>query len=180
MTIAGTATASSKNGAVPHDVRVAVLFKVLTYDKNLKTRSLGKVRIGIVSLQENARSQSDARKMMQAIHASPNRTIKGLPILATSIVLPNAEDLAQQIDKHDLNHVYLSPGLDAILPAVLVTARRESIPLLTGEETYVRAGAALGVVLRNNRPRILIHAEGAKAQGAQFDARVLRLADVLQ
>jgi hypothetical protein len=52
--------------------------------------------------------------------------------------------------------------------------------LITGESQQVRAGAAVGAVLSDEKPKILLNLNAAAAQGARFDSRLFHLAEIVR
>jgi hypothetical protein len=50
---------------------------------------------------------------------------------------------------------------------------------LTGVAEYVRAGIAVGIGVRDDRPEILVNLAAARAAGADFSAQLLLLARVI-
>jgi hypothetical protein len=50
----------------------------------------------------------------------------------------------------------------------------------SGVESMVRRGLSIGFVERDGRPALLINLPSTKAEGADLDAAVLRLAEVIR
>src|SRR5256885_14532088 len=71
--------ASAGSDVVPFAVQVPLVLKALTYDRSLKTRVGGEVRIAVLSPPGKA-----AREAVEALNASlgglPARSLDGLPV----------------------------------------------------------------------------------------------------
>jgi hypothetical protein len=168
-------------GRLPVDLEVKILFKVLTYDSSIKIRSQGGIRIGIVGYKGNPESKkvltSIENKVLDVVDSGLK--IKGLEISAGSILIKKIKELEKEVEENDYNVLYLCPGLDRLLGEISFLAVNKKLVLLTGEGSYVRQGVSVGVVKKGRKPHILINLKAASAQGANFDARLLRLAEVV-
>ena len=165
---------------LPVKLRVAILFKTLSYDRNLEKRCPDGLRIGVVGLASSSESLADARETAGEIGASNIRRVKGLSIHAEVLEIDRAAAVRTAVEQKKLNALYLGPGLAAELEGILRMAREQKILVMSGETDYVQAGVALGVVLRGRKPKILVHSRAASEQGASFDARLLRLAEIVK
>jgi len=125
-------------------------------------------------------SQSVAKETHAAIAASSGKKIKGLSIASEVVVAGGLDEVRQALQDRKINTLYLSPGWERHLPGLLALAKEKQVLMLTGESAQVRAGVALGVVQRDNKPKILVHLESATAEGAKFDVRLLKLAEVVR
>jgi hypothetical protein len=178
--LVGPNRAAAADERLPAKVRVAILFKTLTYDHNLKSRCPNGLRIGVVSLANNQASTSVANETVSEIKANAGKKVKGLGISVVPLPVDNLAGLKSAISSNNVNTLYLSPGLSGLVGPILGFAKQNKILVLTGEAEYVKAGAAIGAVLRNQKPKILVHLKSAGSQGAKLDARLLRLVEVVQ
>jgi len=165
---------------LPVKTRVAILLKALTYDHNLKTRCSGGLRIGVVGLAGNETSMSIATEVYQELKSQSGKKVSGLSINPTQITASAAADIAAEVDSNKLNNLYFAPGLEPMMNAILRLARKKKILTLSGESGHDQTGVAIIVVLRDKKPKILVNTEAATQQGAALDARLLRLAEVIQ
>lgn len=178
--LCGPGPAGATDERLPAKVRVAILFKTLTYDHNLKSRCPNGLRIGVVSLSNNQVSLTVANETVSEIKANAGKKVKGLGISVVPLPVDNLAGLKTAISSNNVNTLYLAPGLAGLVEPILDFAKQNKILVLTGEAEYVRAGAAIGAVLRNQKPKILVHLKSAGNQGAKLDARLLRLVEVVQ
>ncbi len=96
--------------------------------------------------------------------------------LAFSAVPKLEADFAEK----KITAAYLCPGLDDVLPQISKLASARSVLTFTGVEDYVRKGASVALVLRDTRAGIVIHLPTARAAGADLDAGLLRIAEVIR
>ena len=172
--------AGAADKRLPVKVRVAILFKTLTYDLNLKTRCPRGLHIGVVGRLGNESSMSIAKETIAEIKSVAGKKVKGLSISVEPVTVAGMEGIKKAVEDREINMLYLSPGLSNLLEPIVKFAKQNKIVLLTGESEHVRKGAAVGAVLRDKKPKILVHVKAASAQGAKFDARLLRLIEIIK
>jgi hypothetical protein len=165
---------------LPVKVRMAILFKTLTYDLNLKSRCPEGLRIGVVGRIGNETSMSIAKETIAEIKANAGKKVKGLGISVEPVTVAGMDGIKKAVDEKKVNMLYLTPGMTNLLDPIIKYAGQKKIVLLTGEGDQVRKGVAVGAVLRDKKPKILVHLKSAGAQGAKFDARLLRLIEVVK
>ena len=172
--------ASAGDQRLPVKVRVAILFKTLTYDLNLKSRCPRGLRIGVVGKVGNESSLSIAKETIAEIKANSGKKVKGLGISVEPVIVAGMDGIKKAIEDKEINMLYLSPGMTNLLDPIIKYAAQNKVLLLTGESDHVKKGVAVGAVLRDKKPKILVHLKSAGAQGAKFDARLLRLIEVIK
>lgn len=172
--------ASAEDQRLPVKTRVAILFKALTYDHNLKSRCLGGLRIGVIGLATDDTSLSVARETVQEIQLKSAIKVSGLGISADLILATTPDDITNAVVSRKLNILYLSPRLKPMLGAIFRLAGKKKVLVLSGESGHAQSGAAISAVMRETKPKILVNTEAAALQGAALDARLLRLAEVVQ
>jgi hypothetical protein len=157
--------------------RVAILLKMLTYDKRLKLRCNEGIRIGVVGASKDRDSMAVAEETFKAMQKGKGKRIEGLVLSVEMVAIKDVQDVWKAVDKKSLNILYLSPGLDDMIAKIAGFAKAKKILLITGEAKHLKTGAALGVVLREEKPKILLHQKAASAQGADFDVRMSRIVE---
>ena len=75
--------------------------------------------------------------------------------------------------------LYVAPLRAVAIGEVVAISRARKITTLTGVPEFVEKGIALGIALRAERPLILVHLAAARAEGADFNSQLLKLARVL-
>jgi TonB family protein len=174
------APAGAGDKRLPVKTRVAILLKALTYDHNLKKRCSGGLRIGVVGLSESEASKSIANETYKEIKSKAGKKVSGLSISAAQVTVTTAAEIKAAVTSNKLNILYFAPGLEPMLNSTLRLARQKKILTMSGESGHAQSGVAIIVVMRDKKPKILVNTEAATQQGAALDARLLRLAEVIQ
>lgn len=174
------AVAGGQDLRLPVDKRIAILFKALTYDHRLKERCADGLRIGVVALAGNQESMAVAGETLEEMRTNSGVKVAGLQLVAELVQISSGDELKGSLQSRGLNILYLSSGLEPALPSIFSLAEKHKLLTITGEAGYAQAGAAISAVLREEKPKILVHAGAASDQGAVMDARLLRLAEVIQ
>ncbi|MFC1654183.1 hypothetical protein ACFL2F_00110 [Myxococcota bacterium] len=169
--------ARAEDQRLPAVHRVAILLKMLTYDQRLKLRCRNGIRIGVIGVSKDKDSMAVAQETFQAMEKGKGKRIEGLPLTVDIVEIKDSKDVWKAVDKKSLNILYLSPGLEGMLKKISGFAQAKKILLITGEAEHLKSGAALGAVLRGEKPKILLHQKAAVSQGADFDVRMSRIVE---
>ena len=136
--------------------------------------------MGIVYQGEHRRSDNVKDALMQTVEESPLKTVKGVPLRAVPIDVGRRTDLSEALARHQVDILYVAP-LRAFDLAQIVRASGDlEVTTLTGIPAYCDAGIAVGIGRRGERPQILINLNRARAEGAGFSSRLLRLCKIVQ
>lgn len=169
--------ARAEDQRLPAVHRVAILLKMLTYDQRLKLRCRTGIRIGVIGVSKDKDSMAVANETYKAMEKGKGKRIEGLPLSVDMVEIKDSKDVWKAVDKNNLNILYLSPGLSGMLKKISGFAQAKKILLITGEAEHLQSGAALGAVLRGEKPKILLHQKAAVSQGADFDVRMSRIVE---
>ncbi len=165
---------------LPAKERLTILLTVLSYDTAIDRFQPTGLRIGVVGRADSPQSAQDAKEMLDNLRGVSSKTVKSLAIQGFPVNVSAASDLTAAIESQQLNVLYLSAGLGGMREALVAEASRRGLLLLAGESDAVRGGAAIGAVAEDAKPKIVVNLKAANAQGARLDARILRLAKVIQ
>jgi hypothetical protein len=164
---------------VPVKLQLALLLKVLTFDRNLKQRAGDELAIAICYQHEYEKSLKVKDELLRVIKVSPVDRIGDIPLRFSSIDI-GKDDLAKAISKDDVDVLYLTPLRDIAIQKITTVSRARKTRTLTGVPDYVKSGLAVGIGLREEKPLIIINLPAAKAEGADFSSQLLKLAKVIQ
>jgi hypothetical protein len=167
------AAASGQDMDVPVAMQVALFLKVVTFDRNLVIPPATDMVVA-VAYQGGYRASVTAKDdAMSALQLNRNQQ----KIHAVAIDL-DRESLAAALARHNPSVLYVAP-LRAIDVSDLATiARRAGVTTVTGVTEYVSLGLAVSVRLQGERPKLLINAQAARLEGADFSAALLNLAQI--
>ena len=163
---------------MPAKLRVAFALKTIEYDLNMKGRAPGGPRILVVGLTDQGVSATEAQEMTQEFVSYFGKQPAGAGS-AEKILVGNALELRKKLDERPIHVMVLAQSLGALSPALIGYAQEKKILVLSSERKQLEDGAAVCFLLKGGRPKILIRVKAAVAQGANFDPRLLRLAEVV-
>lgn len=178
--IALLAAARADATRLPPPLRVAIILKALTYDQAIARHKTGEVRVGVVAIKGDAASEEVGNTTLAEIGRLKSRRIAGLKLTSVAVTVRRGDDVVAALRQAKVNVVYLSLGGEAFARPLSDMARRGKVLIVSGEEEHAKSPAGLVAVLRGQKPKIIVNLSVARGQGAQFDARLLRLADVIK
>lgn len=158
----------------------STLLRILAYDRNLKARSGGKAAPIFVLYQEgNQASETMQTDIVNALEdLASSVTVAELHASVLAIPYSSSPDLEAKIMSRHPVAMFVCTGLADAVPVLSAAARRRSILTLTLTTAYLKAGLSIGFERGDDRVNILINLPASRAEGADLDAALLRLAEV--
>lgn len=161
-----------------------LLKKVLSFERNWKSRISGELVIGIIyqgSYPPSTWAMEDWEKMMENLPAA-DRRVEDIPIVLTSIDIDTVASLENDLKDKKVNFLYFTP-LEArkgqkILKNVQPVCTRLKIATFTAIPDYLDSGLAFSFNLKDLRAQIIINLEASRSQGLSFSSHFLRLASI--
>jgi len=165
----------------PAAVQIPLLYKILTFDRNLGERAAGDdLVIGIV-FQTGYRGSVVAREQVEeAFQQLKDSTISGHPVHWVTIEFKDAEALKLSLSRNRVDVIYVTPLRGVELDPIKLAARAAGITTFTGVPGYVDRGLALGVGIARDRPQIIVNIAAARAEGSDFASQLLRVSKVVE
>lgn len=157
-------------GDVPIGVQLPLLTKVWRLDRNFAPREL--VKIAVLFQHSNPESAAMKDAVVAWIATRPGLRAIPIPLDAT------AGMAALETVEADIFYVTRMRG--ANVWGVAKVARTRDIRTMTGVPEYVRRGLAIAIGVRNDRPLIIVNLDAARAEGAAYQAQLLRLTDIVR
>jgi len=167
------ADAHAQDMDVPVQIQVALFLKVLTFDRNLVVSPASEIVVGVVFQSGNRSSVNAKNVAMTALQAAGKRR----KIRAIAIDL-DRETLLTALPRYRPSVLYVAPLRAVEIGDLATIARDANVTTVTGVPQYVALGLAVSVRLQGERPKLVINAEAAKAEGADFSAELLKLAHI--
>ena len=163
----------------PKQIALLIL-RVLAYDRNLKTRSDGKTASIVVLFQEgNQASESLQIDMENALEdLSSGASISGLAVKATSYAYANPAALDARLASLRAVAVFVCSGLGDAIPHITAVVRKRSVLSFTLNTAFVKGGLSIGFANAEDRVHIVVNLPAYRAEGADLDASLLRIADL--
>ena len=100
-------------------------------------------------------------------------SVKGVPIRYVSVEVSTPAALADAIERHGIDVLYVCPLRAFDVEAIALAARAAQVATFTGVPGYVSAGLAASIDVRGGRPEIVINLPAARAEGLQFKREAL-------
>jgi hypothetical protein len=159
----------ARGADVPIDVQLALYVNVWKLDRNFGDPAAA--RIAIVYQETNSASTAMKNEAVRWIAA--HRGLEAVPIALDRA----GQAAALENVKAHVFYVMRMRGADLRRIAEIARARR--IRTMSGDPEYVGLGLSVGIAVRNDRPLILIDLAAARAEGADYESRLLRLAEIV-
>jgi lysine/ornithine N-monooxygenase len=175
-----TAGSYSQEVEVPVSVQFPLLAKIMTFDRNLKSRVGTQIVFGIV-YQSNYRTSLEIHdEFVKAMDESEIKDIAGSPLHHISIDLSDEMDLSDALVQHPVDILYVAPLRAYDLKTIMLIARSKQIITMASAPADVESGLAIGISTRGEKPLIVVNLAEAKAEGADFSSSLLKLAKIIQ
>jgi hypothetical protein len=163
------------------DVQIALLLKILTYDRSFSVKNKSGVKIGVVFVAADPESVAVKDEILKTLALVADRTIKNVPIKAVALEYKDPKSLAATVRSEGINVFYIAPGNAASLQELLRMSHTRGITTATGVPEYVQRGVAIGIGIKaDKKPDILINLPSSRQEGSEFDASLLRIATVVK
>jgi hypothetical protein len=164
--------------AIPVDIHLSLLAKVLAYDRTFLNQNEPEVVIGVVHECASAASIRVAKTVKRFVDEN-KLSIRGHPVRVVMMNLKSAADLESSLSQWHVDALYVAPLHSLLLQDLLAVSRPKQIRTITGVSEYVEAGVAMGIGEDDFRPVILVNLRASRAEGADLSAQVLQLAKVI-
>ena len=176
-----TSAAGTEPMSFPPDVQITLLLKILTYDRSFAVKAKSQVMIGVVYVAGDAESVKAKDDILKTLQLVADRTIKGVPIKAVALEYKDPKSLAETVRSQGINVFYIAPGNANTLTELLRMSHTRGITTATGVPEYVQRGVAIGIGKKaDQKPDILINLSSSRQEGSEFDASLLRIANIVK
>jgi len=168
-------------GDLPPRNAALLILRALAYDRKLKERVGSEARVLILYQAGNQPSEAAKSDLMGALQdAAREATVSGLPVRVTSLAYsdPGSLDAALQADRTAA--VYVCLGVTSRASSIAPVTRRHATLTFSGDEDSVKSALAVGLITRGTKPTVLVNLAASKAEGADLDPALLRVAEVIR
>jgi hypothetical protein len=168
--------------AAPINIQFSMLMRILTFDRNLKTRVGAEITIGIIYNKKFKKSINIKNEIMNMVNDESYiiKKIEDIPIHYIEVDISNNNNLESIILQNNIDVIYMTPMGNLQIEPIINISRSKQIATLTGVPDYVESGLAVGVGAEGGRPSIIINLPAAKAEGMDFEAQLLKLTRVIK
>lgn len=173
-------TASADNGAVPLELQAKLFLTALTYDKNLEKRADALLNIGIVYFTDAPQSKQEAENFSNTLKEFKDKKISGRRFKTVLLAYNGNGDLKKKLVEEGIDVVFIARGEKQQVEKLLKLTQSEKILSCTSKAEYVATcGVTIAVGLKDNKPKIYLNLSSAKREGADFSAKFLRIAEIV-
>jgi len=172
--------AAADNGDVPLELQVKLFLTALTYDKNLEKRADALLNIGIVYFTDDLLSKKEAEDFAKTLEEFKDKKISGRNFTAMLLTWNGNGDLKKKIIEGEIDVIFMAGGRKQQVEELLKVTQSEKILSCTSKAEYVSTcGVTMAVGLKDNKPKIYLNISSAKREGADFSAKFLRVAEIV-
>jgi hypothetical protein len=157
---------------VPANVQASLTVRILEYDRAFKSWAGNGLTIGLLAKKADGAGLPELRQELNG------REAQGLPLKTLDHVYKDNDTLKTWIDHNNVRLLYIAADLETET-AVLKDVSRK-LPTLVPTHGQFDAGATLGLVVKDGRPRILVNLPAAKTAGMDLDSKLLQLSEVVR
>jgi hypothetical protein len=158
-----------------------LILRILAYDRNLKARAGSSVTIALLYKAGEADSEAANKSVGTAIEeVSKGANIAGLPVRVVHIPFTDVAAFEAKAASEKVAAVYVCPGLGDAVKGVSAVTRRRQMLSIAGTESYLTSGLGIGILMRSDKPTVVVNLPATKAEGADLDAGLLRVAEVIR
>ncbi len=174
------ASARAHAEELPATLRASLMVRILAYDRRMGSRP-PPLTIAILHQEGDERSARGGQELGTAMEAAARgRTIAGHPLRVLRIGFRNAPQLQEELARERVVALYACEGLEARAEDISRVTRQLSILSITGSEAQLHRGLAIGLSRKGSSPVILVHLSAVRAEGADLDAGLLSLSQLVE
>ena len=174
-------TARAQNPEVPIATQYVLFLKIFAYDHALADGPGEDITIGVL-YQPRYRASRSAEEEFRRIYRDtrPPSSIKNRRVRVVGLELGEGGDIRELLEANDVDLLYVTPLRSFEVRDIRRASRSLGIVTFTGVPEYVEQGLAVGLDLMGGKPKILINAAAATAEGATFSGQLLQLARIVK
>jgi hypothetical protein len=180
VTLLVPAPGSAGEMEAPAEGQVLVFLKVLTYDRALALPDRDAIRITVLYATGNRDSEANRDAVLRALAANSGKTVNGRAFEFAACSYESSAKLSQHLADEGVHVLYVTRGLGEQLRGITAAARRRGVLTMTGVPGFVAQGISVGMVVRDDQPRIMLNLPAVKAEGHDMNANLLRLCEVIR
>jgi hypothetical protein len=175
--------ASRADDALPPDVFTAIMLKSQNYDRNITRIAKDKVVIGIVY----ASGDDEGKDFASAVNGDIDK-VKGAFALKGKAVEGKVMSLEKSFDRKKFEEQLSENNISVLVlvhnassnKEVFETTRALQINSICNDPACPGKGVGLGIVQRDNKPLMLVNLSSMKAEGSDYSANFLTLAEQVE
>lgn len=174
--VASTARAQE----LPAQSRALLLLRILAYDRNLAGRAGAMVKVTCLFKAAERASEERCASLVAALQdVAREVVVMGRPVRADALPYRDAADADARLSTDRPTLAYVDAALELSVPEIVRSTRRLGILTAGGSKDLVQGGVAVGVVAGSRRAGLIVNLQGARQEGADLDAVLLAISEVI-
>ncbi len=175
--------AGAHDDVLPSDIFTAIMLKALNYDRNIDRQAHEKVVIGIVYVDDDPTGHALAEEISANISlVKTTFKIKEKPVAGKVLGLGRIfgrQGFERWLTRNNISVLVVAVKDPAFSPDIFNVSAAMGINSVCYSAACIKQGAGLGIILKDNKPRMLINARSAKHEGSDYSGKFLALCEVL-
>lgn len=177
---AGPGPGTAEAPVLPLRQRTLLMLRVLVYDRNLGARAPKDVVVAVLFRPGDPDSERELGEVLQALAQLSDEVVaNGRTIRGTAVPYTTPAELSEQLKALHAASAWVCAALAPQAPEIARITQARKVLSATGVRGAVEAGLAIGIVPGTRRATILVNAAAAKAEGADLDAALLGIAEIV-
>lgn len=160
------------------DVQLPLLLKILSFNRTLRHSVDNTIVIGVIYQSRFRYSREIKEEFEEA--AARVQQIMGTYRIKYQYIDIDRIDPATRLRNEQFSALYITPLRAYGVGDILTITRAEKVLSMTGVPEYTEKGVAVCIGLKADKPQIIIKLSGARAEGVDFSAQLLKFAKILE
>ncbi len=166
---------------VPAANQAVLVLRILSFDRNIAERAGREVTIAVLARPGSSESEAVQAGVAGALTEAASRTnVSGLPVKVVKLSWSGAARLESDLAASHAAALYVGPDLAEALSSLSRVSQKHRVLTFSEGDGYVNSGVSIALVRRDNRVAIVVNLPGARAEGADLDSALLRIAEVVR
>ena len=171
---------SADNGTIPVDLQAKLFLTALTYDKNLEKHDSTQLDIAILYFPWSAKSKEAALSFSKTLEMFKDKKISGRSFTVFLLTYNGDFGLKEKLADRHVDVLFIAGGEEPMVRETTKITQTEKILSCSNKAAYVTTcGVTMAVGLKDNKPKIYLNLTSAKREGADFSAKFLRVAEIV-
>jgi hypothetical protein len=168
------------NGNIPVALQAKLFLTALTYDKNLEKRASTQLDIALLYFPWSGESKEAALDLSKTLETFKDKKISGRSFNAFLHTYNGDFGLKEKLAEKNIDVLFIVGGEESMVRDIIKVTQAEKILSCSNRAAYVTTcGVTMAVGLKDNKPKIYLNLTSAKLEGADFSAKFLRVAEIV-